>query len=752
MKHLKSKISRVLVLYIILFSSVVTLFLTAIQLRIDYNDGINVIYQRIKQIEITNIDSITQALWTIDHSSVQIQLDGLSRINDIIFVSITDENNRVITKSGKIDTDKTITKQILLYQKYRGRDTLLGTLTIVATKENVYQKLIDTVIVILISQAIKTFLVSIFVLFIFYYLVTRHLEKIAAHSSQLNLISKPVLLALDRKNSSRFTNDELELVIDSINEMSNNIFESYNKLIDNQLKLATREANFSAIFDSISDAIVLADCQRKIVQINPAFYAQFGYGIDDLRDQTTQKLYAKPNEYFEQGKKRYNPDSQSSPTVYEIEYRRKDGTTFPSETMGGAITLPDGTKLGFIGIIRDVSARKQAEEEKLRLQKQLQQSQKMEAIGQLTGGIAHDFNNILASILGYAELSRSLVKTSDNRKLKQYIEHINSAGERARDLVAQMLAFGRSSPGAPEAINLPVLINEVTSLIRPTIPSSIKLLTEIDEHVPFVFIDNTQMHQVLVNLCINARDAIVGHGALTIKLSYETDMDAICNSCNELIQGEYVKLSVEDTGSGIEDKILDKIFDPFLTTKEVGKGTGMGLSVVHGILHKHDSHIIVETGINIGSRFQLLIPPIKENEIPEMGTAPSIKISKTEGRGKHILIVDDENSVAMFLQDLLETYSYQVTATTSSKHAIEVFKNSPHAFDLILTDQTMPEFSGTEMIEQIFQLNPDIPVILCSGYNEQISEKEALELGCSRYLGKPINTQLLIQTLQEILA
>lgn len=751
MKHLKSKISRKLVLYIVLFSSVVTLFLTAIQLRIDYNEGIDVIHQRIDQIKFTNIDSITRALWTIDHSSIQIQLDGLNRINDIIFVKITDANNKLISTSGKINTDNTISENIVIHQQYRGQEILLGTLTVVATKENVYQQLIDTVIVILISQAIKTFLVSLFVLVIFYYLVTRHLVKIAGYTDRLKLTSRPSPLILDRSHS-RINSDELDRVVDSINSMSGNIYNVYQDVINNQQELAEREAKFSAMFNSMTDAIAFADGERNILQTNTAFEKQFGYKTEELIGQNTLKLYANPEQYKEQGEKRYNTETKSAPSVYEIEYRRKDGSTFPSETMGGAVFLPDGTQIGLIGIIRDISARKQDEKEKAQLQKELQQSQKMEAIGQLTGGIAHDFNNILASILGYSELATNSLKNAADPRLSRYIQRISDAGERARDLVRQLMAFSRSAPSDPQAIKLPVLIDDVTSLIRPTIPSSIELLTRVENNVPVVLMDDTQMHQILMNLCINARDAMASNGTLTIKLSYEKNIDAVCQTCKEHIQGEYVNLTVEDTGTGIKADILDNIFEPFLTTKAEGKGTGMGLSVVHGILHKHQSHIVVETEYGTGTRFHLLIPPISEQHKTPGKEKTSVTIAQSDGKGKHILVVDDEESVAMFLQEFLQLYDYKVTVTTSSKQAVDLFKQSPADFDLIITDQTMPEMTGTEMIQQIFQITPDIPVILCSGYNELVGEKEALEMGCARYLDKPVDNQLLLLVLHETLA
>lgn len=751
MKQLKSKISKVLVLYIVLFSSVVTLVLTAIQLRLDYVDGINVIHQRINQIKLTNIDSITRSLWTLDSSLIQIQLDGLSRINDIIFVEITDKNHKLIASAGKVNTSNIVTDNIILSQKYRNKDTHLGTLKIVATKENLYQQLIDTIIVIFISQAIKTFLVSMFVLVIFYYLVTRHLEKIALHSAKLNLSSKPSPLILERSNLKIFQDDELMRVVDSINRMSNSIYESYANLIQKQNELADREAKFSAIYDSISDSVVFVDTERKIIQTNPAFLNQFGYTFEELKGHTTHMLYANPEEYEIQGKQRYHTNSHPNTSLYYIDYRRKDGTTFPSETLGGTVTLPDGTQLGYIGIIRDISDRIQAKKEEQQLQQQIQQSQKIEALGQLTGGIAHDFNNILASILGYSELSMMSLEKYNDDDLKGYIKQISLAGERARNLVAQMLSFSRSHPGEPLLIELPKLINEVILMLRPTIPSTIKIATEIDEHVPPVLMDMTQMYQILMNLCINARDSMISDGMLIIKLGYEANVSAICNSCKNAVHGKYVKLTVKDSGTGMKPEVLNTIFEPFMSTKDVGKGTGMGLAVVHGILHKHNSHIVVESELNVGTSFHLLIPPLNKSEITPAFKDKEHKISFNDGNNKHILIVDDEESIAIFLEELLKSYNYKVTYTTSSKQALEIFKSAPIDFDLIITDQTMPEMTGIEMIKQILQINTDIPIILCSGYSENIDEKLALEVGCAKYMKKPVRSQSLIQTLHDIL-
>lgn len=739
-----------LILYIVLFSTLVTLVLTAIQLRIDYNHGIDAIYQRIDQIQKTNIDAIRESLWTFDYSSLDLQLDGLSRIRDIALVKINDTDNKLISSAGVIDTEDTITERVALKRYYRDQDILLGTLTVVATRENVNQKLIDTAIIILVTQAIKTFFVSMFGFIIFYYFVTRHLNKIAWHSDKLDITSQHSLLLLDRKTSRWFKNDELDHVVTSLNKMEQNVYNAYLALSESKDTIADQGAKLNAIFNSISDAIVFADVDMRVLQTNSAFTEMFGYGVEEIVGKTTLELYANPEQYNKETEIYYNTKDKQIASVYEVEYRRKDGSSFIGETMGGIVALPDDTQVGLVAIIRDITFRNKSEGEKTLLQEQLQQSQKMEAIGQLTGGIAHDFNNILTGILGYAELSKTLLDKSSDQQLLKYNKRINDGAERARDLVAQLSAFSRSTPSNPRAIKLPVLIAEVSALIKPTIPSGIEVITQIENNVPSVYMDYSQMHQVLMNLCINARDAMQNHGTLTIKLSYENNVDGVCNACRERVTGEYVKLSVEDTGSGIKEEILEHIFEPFITTKEKGKGTGMGLSVIHGILHKHQSHVIVVTESGFGCRFHILIPPF-DGDSGEQELAPATVKLTHDGKNKHILVVDDEESIVAFLKEYLEMHNYKVTATNSSKQAVSFFKHADFDFDLVITDQTMPEMMGTEMIKRIHQIDPDIPCILCSGYSEDVSEKEALQFGFSKYLNKPVDNQALLQIMHDIL-
>jgi len=402
--------------------------------------------------------------------------------------------------------------------------------------------------------------------------------------------------------------------------------------------------------------------------------------------------------------------------------------------------------------------------ERHQLNRQLQQAQKMEAIGQLTGGIAHDFNNILASILGFTSLALQRFVRDDQAELREYLNEVTQAGERARDLVSQLLAFSRTSSNNASLLQIPPVIKEVTKLLQATLPSSIELSGQIDADVPAVMMDMVQLQQVLMNMCINARDAIgdKGHIEIRVRRVYSNSdhsngpndilLRHICDAChNEIEAADYIELSVQDTGSGISDDKLNQIFEPFFTTKEVGKGTGMGLSMVHGIIHQHGGHILVDTQSGVGTTFRLLLPVAEDvpNHKPDIKLETSII---TEGlNNARILIVDDEESVARFIGDLLESRDGRVTVMTNSQAALDLFNQNPTEFDLIITDQTMPGLTGVELAQEILALRPEQPVMLCTGYSEHVDEEKAKALGIRGYLNKPMEVNTLLNMVQTLI-
>jgi CheY-like chemotaxis protein len=383
------------------------------------------------------------------------------------------------------------------------------------------------------------------------------------------------------------------------------------------------------------------------------------------------------------------------------------------------------------------------------------QAQKMESIGQLTGGIAHDFNNMLSSILGFTQLSQKLLQKNtslQDDKLKSYLDQILLASGRARDLVKQMLAFSRTDIGEVTTIDLDLIVEEVANMLRPILPSSIDFTIDTDTQDKKIDCDAVQLHQVLTNLCINARDAMSGAGTITLSTRILHPRNENCTSCHHPITGDYISLIVSDTGSGIPDEFLSRIFEPFVTTKEVGKGTGMGLSMVHGIIHQHHGHIIVDSTPGEGTSFTLLLPIAtttnnRENRHlePVLQDTPSIN-----PHPKHIMIVDDEVSLTRLFADILNDYNYRVTTFNDSLEALNEFQANPQKYDCIITDQTMPKLTGIELVKEITRLRKDLPIIMQTGYSEHITDETINNTGIIKLLKKPVNIDEIIITINQL--
>lgn len=375
-------------------------------------------------------------------------------------------------------------------------------------------------------------------------------------------------------------------------------------------------------------------------------------------------------------------------------------------------------------------------------QERLQQSQKMEAIGTLTGGIAHDFNNILGIILGNAELA--MIDVPEFNPARRNLEEIRTASFRAKDVVQQLLAFSRKTDLERKPVRLEPIIKESLKLLRASIPTSIKIVQNFLYDSNPVLADATQINQVMINICTNSAHAMPDGGILAVSImNKEIDEDA---SYPDLTPGRYVELTVSDSGHGIDADIQDRIFDPYFTTKEVGKGTGMGLSVVHGIITKHGGAISVSSEPGKGTTFQILFPAIETEEAVE------VKIDEALPRGNEtILLVDDEEQIVNMERQMLENLGYHVTYRIGSTDALAVFQSEPDKFDLIITDMTMPNMSGIQLSHKIQEIKSDIPIIICTGFSEQISEEKAKALGISGYIMKPVSLGEFAKKIREVL-
>lgn len=376
--------------------------------------------------------------------------------------------------------------------------------------------------------------------------------------------------------------------------------------------------------------------------------------------------------------------------------------------------------------------RRKVEVDKQKLETQLRQAQKMQAIGTLAGGIAHDFNNILASILGYAELA--IRRMEGEPRHKKYLDEILSAAHRARELVRQILLFSRQAEQEREPVHLNLIAQEVMTLIRAANTENIKIHDYVDSGTITVLGDAVQLHQVLLNLCTNAQHAMKDTGGElelrveTIEMTEETS-----TSHGSLAPGEYALISVSDTGAGIDGQTIERIFEPFFTTKSVCEGTGMGLAIVHGIVTGMKGTVTVQSQRDHGSIFHVYLP-LNRSE-----AQPNLNISAYHVNGdEHILVVDDEPQLVALWMELLGQFGYQVTGQTNSRRALETFDKDPHQFDVVLMDQTMPGITGAELAKHMLEIRPDLPIIIATGFSETISPEIAESIGIRELVYKPI--------------
>jgi PAS domain S-box-containing protein len=380
-----------------------------------------------------------------------------------------------------------------------------------------------------------------------------------------------------------------------------------------------------------------------------------------------------------------------------------------------------------------------------KLEDQLRQAYKMEAIGTLAGGIAHDFNNILTAIVGYAEISRDSV--NDASPLKKYLSRVLEASTRAKELVNQILMFSRETEKElkPMIISLPV--KEALQLIRASVPTTIDIEQNIQTKAT-VMADPTQIHQLVMNLCTNAAHAMRKNGGkMTVRLTDEMIHDEHRDQYPDLSPGTYIKLSVSDTGHGIPSHLINRIFDPFFSTKEKGEGTGMGLSVVHGIVKNHGGAITVASERDKGAAFEIMLPSIKE--MPAEDRQPHDVI--IPGGSETILLIDDEQMIVDVGTFMLESQGYRVLSCTAPIQALELFKENPEKFDLIVTDMTMPKMTGLDLAHAILQIRPDIPIIMCTGFSEDLTEETASDLGISEIIYKPILNRDMTEKVRKVL-
>jgi len=850
----RSPLAKRLIIYMILFSAGITFIITAVQLYNEYQRDVQELESVFVQIEKVHLRSFTYSLWATNYQELKVQMEGLMTLPNVIYASIYNGKNSIV-EMGKVDTEHFVKYQYKMEYHFLGKNNVIGELTVIATLDNIYNELLRDAITILVNNALRTLLVVLFVFFIFYRLITRHLSLIAQYFQKISL-DKITPLVLDREKPNEY--DELDLLVSSANEMQERIVESHRAYNESEKKFRTL-TSVSPV--GIFYTNVLGEClyvNKKWSEITGMSESDaLGSGwVKGLHPHDKERVFNAWSEGAKMG------------APFELEYRFQSAEKI-NWVFGQAISEKNekGDIVGYVGTITDISERTKTEqalkesEEKLRiihsqvpgivyqfkidkdgnrfllyvspavekyiglsaetamkdvnkwfdlihpddypgLQESLldslvnlsrwqwegrfvredgevvwlrgtatperladggtgwnglfidvteqvlndelvRRSQKMDALGKLTGGIAHDYNNMLGVVLGYSELLAS--KLSDQPHLQNYVKKITHAGERGAKLTKKLLSFSKRKSSDVDIVSINNILNDERHMLEKTLTARIKLHYKLAIDCWSVCLDESELEDAILNMSINAMHAIENNGELII----ETENLSIAESEADglgLMSGDYVCLTLSDSGYGMDEETRQKVFDPFYTTKG-DKGTGLGLSQVYGFVSRCGGAIKLESGLQQGTKIALYFPRYNGTDNKKV---INLESSNKNLQGKeNILVVDDEFALLELINEILRAQNYQVFCAESAKRALQILETEK--IDVMISDIIMPDMNGYALASVVRKKYPQIKIQLVSGFSEVVPENKAnLDLYENR-LNKPYHATILLERVRKLL-
>ncbi|WP_298242061.1 ATP-binding protein [uncultured Bradyrhizobium sp.] len=747
---------------VLLFSSVVTLTLTALQLYLDYDREVGLIETRLDEIGRSTTGSLGESLWNLDQNQLKLQLDGILRLPDIRAAEvreIADRPNPIRIAVGEPGTRSIVTRDYPLNYGVQGSVREIGVLHVEATLTDVYQHLLNRALVILASQAAKTFLVSLFIIYMVHLLVTRHLVAIAEFVSKYNLARPPPPLRLERRPP--YDADELDKVIEAFNAMCANLERAYGELreananLERDLTIRRRaeadarasEERFRDYAETASDWFWETGPDHRFTYLSDRVVA---FGMDPKVRLGTRRIDTALDRETEAEKWRAHLATLDRHEPFrKFEYRGRDttGRTHHFSVNGKPVFDADGRFTGYRGSATDLTEQHETEE-------RLRQSQKMDAIGQLTGGVAHDFNNVLTVITGTIEIIQDgLVDKPEFAAIAQLID---DAAARGAEITSQLLTFARRQPLEPREIDVNALVVETAKLLKPILGEHIEIETRLADDVWSAMADPSQLSSAIVNLAVNARDAMPGGGRLTLETA-NRELDGTSSSGDgvgragdgDVLRGAFVMVAVSDTGHGIPADIRERVFEPFFTTKGVGRGTGLGLSMVYGFARQTGGTVAIESEEGQGTAMRLFLPRSK-GEAPTR-TVPVQPLATTRGH-ETILVVEDDPLVQGYVIAQLGSLGYRTLVAGDGASALALVDQGAR-FDLLFTDIIMPGgMNGRALADAVRQRRPGVRVLFTSGYTDNAIVHEGhLDPGVA-LLGKPYRKSELSEKIREVLA
>ena len=510
-------------------------------------------------------------------------------------------------------------------------------------------------------------------------------------------------------------------------------FRDISSLIETENELS----RLTTAFRYTGDAVAVTDPDGFILQVNPAFEKLTGRNAANISGLNIQGIGTGNN-----GNPSFRPDSETEPVRGRFTIRHKNGELVETETIVAPVRNAAGPAVGMVVLMRDTGI-------EAKLEQRLRTAQKMEAMGTLAGGIAHDFNNILGAILGYSEMA--LDKLPEDSPVRRHLQQVFKAGNRAKELVRQILSFSRETEREHHPVRIGQILKETLKLLRASLPSNIEIRQNIftREGQDRVLSDPTLIHQVMMNLCTNAAHAMREKGGvLEVTLTEAVSTERFREKHPEAVVGPFLLLSVSDTGCGIDPSVLDRIFDPLFTTKSALEGTGFGLSVVRSIVESHKGVVEVLSEPAKGTTFHVYWPKMEEDRSTEKEEPPS---PPPAPGNEHILMVDDEPALVQMWEERLSRLGYNVTVMNDGIEALDIFKRNPDAFNLVVTDQTMPRMTGIELSAEIMRIRPSMPIILCTGYSETVTPQDAETVGIREFLLKPLVLSDLVKAIRRVM-
>ncbi|MEA3358182.1 MAG: PAS domain S-box protein [Thermodesulfobacteriota bacterium] len=503
------------------------------------------------------------------------------------------------------------------------------------------------------------------------------------------------------------------------------------------------EGKYRTLFEDSIDAIFITKREGEFIDANPSFLKLFGYNLEEITKISVRDFYANPDD---RGRYKKEIEKNGSVTGFSVKLVKKDGEEIDCLITASVRRDDNGAVIGYQGVIRDITEKKRAEEEKEQLESQLLHAQKMEAIGTLSGGIAHDFNNILQAISGYTQILM-MGKEPDNPDYKK-LKAIEKSAFRASDLTSQLLIFSRKVETKLRPVDLNQELMQVAEMLGHTIPKMIAIELNLGKDIEIINADKTQIEQIIMNLAINARDAMPDGGKVIFETMNVSIDEGYMNTHLGAVPGNYVLLSVSDTGHGIDKESVEHIFEPFYTTKERGKGTGLGLAMVYGIVKSHNGYIMCYSEEGEGTTFKIYFPVM---EIETGGLQHKERIMDIKGGNETILIVDDEENLREIGMEMLTKVGYTTLTAPDGEGALKIYRKRKDEIDLIIMDLIMPGMGGKKCLEKILKIDPNTRVIISSGYSSNGHTKEIFKAGAKGFINKPYDINQMLRVVREIL-